>query len=134
MAGGKHSVSIVAPFYNEGAGVEAFYSAVRAVIDGVPDMNFEIVCVDDGSCDDTLQRLIALVDRDPRLRVIELTRNFGKEAALTAGLDAAKGDGVIPIDADLQDPPEPSHFLSTNGREARKWSWPSARTEFQICS
>ncbi len=66
----------------------------------------KIICVDDGSGDDTLPRLISLVDRDPRFRVIELSRNFGKEAALTAGLDAAQGDAVIPMDADLQDPPE----------------------------
>jgi glycosyltransferase involved in cell wall biosynthesis len=99
-------VSIVAPFYNEGEGVEAFYQAIRGMLDSVPDTHFEVICVDDGSRDDTLQRLIALIDRDVRFSVIELSRNFGKEAALTAGLDAAKGDAVIPIDADLQDPPE----------------------------
>src|SRR5450755_3019529 len=99
-------VSIVAPFYNEGESVEAFYQAIRGMLDSVPDTHFEVICVDDGSRDDTLQRLIALIDRDVRFSVIELSRNFGKEAALTAGLDAAKGDAVIPIDADLQDPPE----------------------------
>jgi glycosyltransferase involved in cell wall biosynthesis len=105
MSKGK-LVSIVAPFYNEGEGVEAFYQAIRGMLDSVPDTHFEVICVDDGSRDDTLQRLIALIDRDVRFSVIELSRNFGKEAALTAGLDAAKGDAVIPIDADLQDPPE----------------------------
>jgi glycosyltransferase involved in cell wall biosynthesis len=99
-------VSIVAPFYNEEDGIEFFYGAIRAVIDGMPGVRFEVVCVDDGSGDDTLSRLIALVGRDPRYRVVELSRNFGKEAALTAGIDAANGDAVIPIDADLQDPPE----------------------------
>ena len=83
-----------------------FYKALRDVLEGINDTCFEIICVDDGSHDDTLSRLISLVDRDPRLSIIELSRNFGKEAALTAGLDAAKGDAVIPIDADLQDPPE----------------------------
>src|SRR5262249_36214843 len=67
---------------------------------------FEVVCVDDGSLDDTLPKLVALVERDPRFRVIELSRNFGKEAALTAGIDAASGEAVIPMDADLQDPVE----------------------------
>jgi polyisoprenyl-phosphate glycosyltransferase len=99
-------VSIVAPFYNEGEVVESFYQAIRSMLDGLPDTHFEVICVDDGSQDDTLQRLIALTNRDARFSVIELSRNFGKEAALTAGLDAAQGDAVIPIDADLQDPPE----------------------------
>ena len=99
-------VSIIAPFYNEGEAVEPFYRAIRGVLDSVPDTRFEVICVDDGSRDDTLQRLIALIDCDARFSVIELSRNFGKEAALTAGLDGAHGDAVIPIDADLQDPPE----------------------------
>ena len=99
-------VSIIAPFYNEGEVVELFDQAIRSLLDGLPDTRFEVICVDDGSHDDTLQRLVSLTDRDERFSVIELSRNFGKEAALTAGLDAAKGDAVIPIDADLQDPPE----------------------------
>ena len=99
-------VSIVAPFYNEENAVEPFYLALRDVIDRIADIRFEIICVDDGSRDETLGKLLSLVDRDPRFSVIELSRNFGKEAALTAGLDAAKGDAVIPIDADLQDPPQ----------------------------
>jgi glycosyltransferase involved in cell wall biosynthesis len=99
-------VSIVVPFYNEEEAVASFYQALSAVLDGTPDTRFEVICVDDGSRDDTLPRLLALVERDPRFSVIELSRNFGKEAALTAGLDAAQGDAVIPIDADLQDPPE----------------------------
>ena len=70
-------------------------------VDGV---DFEVVCVDDGSKDATLPALVALNHRDPRYTVIELSRNFGKEAALTAGLDAATGDAVIPMDADLEDP------------------------------
>ena len=99
-------VSIVIPFYNESEAIEPLYQALRGVLDCVPGIRFEVICVDDGSRDDTLQRLIALVDRDVRFSVLELSRNFGKEAALTAGLDAATGDAVIPIDADLQDPPE----------------------------
>jgi len=99
-------VSIVAPFYNESDGIEFFYRAMQPILDGLPDVHFEVVCVDDGSRDDTLPKLIALAERDARFRVVELSRNFGKEAALTAGIDAASGDAVIPIDADLQDPPE----------------------------
>ncbi len=99
-------VSLVVPFYNEGDGVAAFYRAIRPILDGVAGIEFEVVCVDDGSGDDTLPRLLALLAGDARIRVIELSRNFGKEAALTAGIDAAIGDAVIPLDADLQDPPE----------------------------
>lgn len=68
--------------------------------------DFEIVCVNDGSRDGTLARLTEFQSADKRIRVVDLSRNFGKEAALTAGLDFAKGDAVVPIDADLQDPPE----------------------------
>ncbi len=93
------------PFYNEGEAVESFFSAVRSALDEMPALHFEIICVDDGSSDDTLPSLISLTQRDSRFRAIELSRNFGKEAALTAGLDEARGDAVIPMDADLQDPP-----------------------------
>ncbi|KRB85134.1 glycosyltransferase family 2 protein [Noviherbaspirillum sp. Root189] len=99
-------ISIVAPFYNEAEGIDYFRDAILAVVEGIADAAFEIVCVDDGSKDSTLQQLIALSTSDPRFRVLELTRNFGKEAALTAGIDFARGDAVIPIDSDLQDPPE----------------------------
>lgn len=99
-------VSIVCPFYNEGAGVDLFAAALNSVFLANDSFDFEVVCVDDGSRDDTLTRLVALSSKDSRWRVIELSRNFGKEAALTAGLDYARGDAVIPMDADLQDPPE----------------------------
>lgn len=105
MSHERKVVSIVVPVFNEGAGVDLFYTAIARVLETVPQLRFEVVCVDDGSTDDTLARLIALTTRDPRIRVIELSRNFGKEAALTAGIDSAIGDAVIPIDADLQDPP-----------------------------
>jgi len=103
---GKKLVSLVVPFYNESEGIALFYDAVTAVFAGLSDFDLEVICVDDGSRDDTLGKLIALIERDPRFKVIELSRNFGKEAALTAGIDAARGDAVIPFDADLQDPPE----------------------------
>lgn len=103
-AGGK-KLSIVVPFFNEGCGVELLHEAIEPVLAQLSDYDVEIVCVDDGSRDDTLQRLLALARRHPRYRVIELSRNFGKESALTAGLDAAAGDAVVTMDADLQDPP-----------------------------
>lgn len=102
----KKLVSLVVPFYNESEGVFLFYDAVVEVFSNLTDVDLEVICIDDGSSDDTLHKLIGLIDRDPRFKVIELSRNFGKEAALTAGIDAARGDAVIPFDADLQDPPE----------------------------
>jgi glycosyltransferase involved in cell wall biosynthesis len=96
----------VVPFHNEAAGIEAFYGELCRVLDRPADHRFEVICVDDGSRDETLASLLRLVERDPRFRVLELSRNFGKEAALTAGIDASRGDAVIPMDADLQDPPE----------------------------
>lgn len=99
-------LSLVVPFYNEGTALQTFFDRVVPILESVPATRFEIVCVNDGSADDTLARLVDISRRDGRIRVIDLTRNFGKEAALTAGIDEAFGDAVIPIDADLQDPPE----------------------------
>jgi len=99
-------ISLVAPFFNESAVVDIYYQRVTAVLEAIPDTRFELVCVNDGSRDNTLELLQCLAERDARVRVVDLSRNFGKEAALTAGLDHASGDIVIPIDADLQDPPE----------------------------
>ncbi|AMO98509.1 glycosyl transferase 2 family protein [Collimonas arenae] len=107
----KRIVSIVAPFYNESDGIDHFHQAIREIINAIPEFDFEIICVDDGSSDDTLKKLVALVARDSCFRAVELSRNFGKEAALTAGIDSAIGHAVIPIDADLQDPPELIHLL-----------------------
>jgi glycosyltransferase involved in cell wall biosynthesis len=79
--------------------------------------SWEMVCINDGSKDDTLEQLLALHQKDPRVVVIDLSRNFGKEAALTAGLDNARGDCAIPLDADLQDPPELIPELLAKWRE-----------------
>lgn len=98
-------VSIVTPFYNEEAGVKHFYQVMAQTMDQLPDFDFEIICVDDGSRDKTLEQLIEISKADSRLTVLEFSRNFGKEPAMTAGIDAATGNCVIPIDADLQDPP-----------------------------
>jgi polyisoprenyl-phosphate glycosyltransferase len=106
MTQSQKLISIVAPFHNEEEGVAIYYAAVCAVAVGLPAYSFEFVCVDDGSTDATLERLVALTETDERVRVVELSRNFGKEPALTAALDAALGDAVVPMDADLQDPPE----------------------------
>ena len=98
-------VSIVTPFYNEGEGVKHFYQVMSQTMQRLSDFDFELVCVDDGSKDNTLEQLISISKQDPRVIVLEFSRNFGKEPAMTAGIDAASGDCVIPMDADLQDPP-----------------------------
>lgn len=107
----ERKLSIIVPFFNEGSGVEAFHRALGPVLAGLLSYNVEIICIDDGSTDDSLERLLAHASADPRYKVIELSRNFGKEAALTAGLDAASGQAVVAIDADLQDPPALIHQL-----------------------
>jgi glycosyltransferase involved in cell wall biosynthesis len=96
-------LSLVAPVYNEEQLIELF---VRRACAALADYTFELVLVDDGSSDATPQLLDQLADQDPRVRVIHLSRNFGHQAALTAGLEHAIGDVVAMIDADLQDPPE----------------------------
>jgi glycosyltransferase involved in cell wall biosynthesis len=110
-------LSLVVPFYNESAVIDHFFGTVLPELERLPGMRFEIVCVNDGSRDDTLQQLIAYSARDARVRVIDLTRNFGKEAALSAAIDEARGDVVVPFDADLQDPPNMIAVLVEKWRE-----------------
>jgi len=96
-------LSVVAPVYNEEALLEEFYARACAALDG---LRFELVLVDDGSTDGSPELLARLASVDPRVHVVYLSRNFGHQTALTAGLDHARGDAVVMLDADLQDPPE----------------------------
>ncbi len=96
-------LSVVAPMYDEEDTVEAFYDRVRRALDGV---RFELILVDDASRDRTPALLDRLADSDPRVKVLHLSRNFGHQAAITAGLEHASGDAVVMLDGDLQDPPE----------------------------
>ncbi len=98
-------LSVVVPMYNEEEGAEGFFARLMPVLSSIT-KNFEIVCVDDGSSDRTLAILTQYHVRDSRIKVLSLSRNFGKDTALSAGLDYTRGQAVIPIDADLQDPPE----------------------------
>ncbi len=98
-------LSVVIPVYNEVDVLPEFYRRMADVARGV-DGQVELIFVDDGSIDGSLQILHDLSAVDPRVAVLELSRNFGKEIAMTAGLDHARGDAVVVIDADLQDPPE----------------------------
>lgn len=98
-------LSIIAPMYNEEEGIEIFFSEMEKILVKV-DMDYEIICIDDGSKDRTLELLKAKHQVNPKIKIIALSRNFGKEAAMTAAIDYCTGDAVIPIDSDLQDPPE----------------------------
>ena len=109
-------LSIVCPAYNEEEVLPLFHRRVRKAMREMG-QNFEVVFVNDGSRDTTLSLMTGLRDRHPNTTIVDLSRNFGKEIALTAGLDAAKGDAVVVIDADLQDPPELIDELITGWRE-----------------
>lgn len=98
-------LSIVVPAYNEQEVLAEFHKRLTDVLDTIP-MQAEIIVVNDGSKDGTLELLHSLYITDERLAIVDLSRNFGKEIALTAGLHNANGDAVVVIDADLQDPPE----------------------------
>ncbi len=101
----KFMLSILTPFFNEEKAVDAYFAKLVPILDKVAE-HWEIICIDDGSTDGTLEKLIAYTKRNNKIKVISFSRNFGKEAALTAAFDNALGDAAIPIDADLQDPPE----------------------------
>lgn len=116
MPAERCTFSLVVPVYNESPNIGPFYERVARVMQGLGEP-YEIIFVNDGSQDDTLDRLLALAGKDPRVKVIDLSRNFGKEIALTAGIDHATGEAVIPIDADLQDPPELIPELVAKWRE-----------------
>ena len=109
-------LSIVVPMYNEEKVCDIFFQRILPLLESIT-ANFEIICVDDGSNDKTLDILKSKNTLEPRIKIIGLTRNFGKEFALTAGIDYARGDAIIPIDADLQDPPELILELVSKWRE-----------------
>jgi glycosyltransferase involved in cell wall biosynthesis len=98
-------LSVVVPMRNEAAVVDALMHRLLPVLDRLG-LAFEVLCVDDGSTDSTWAELLAWREREPAIRLLALSRNFGKEVALTAGMDAARGAAVVLIDADLQHPPE----------------------------
>jgi glycosyltransferase involved in cell wall biosynthesis len=101
------TLSVVVPVKNEEDGILPFIERVGSILDNVAaDGGWEILFVDDGSTDATLAAIVAANLSDARVRGLSLSRNFGKEAALTAGLDHARGAAVIPMDVDMQDPPE----------------------------
>jgi len=98
-------ISVVVPIYNEEENIPAFHAAVATVMERTGE-DWEIVFVNDGSRDSSLALLLGIQQRDPHVTVVEFSRNFGHQPALTAGLATAKGDAVILMDGDFQDPPD----------------------------
>ena len=105
LAKQKPVYSVVAPVFNEIGCVEEFYNRISGVM-GSLRAAWELVLVDDGSTDGSTEIIRSLAKKDPHVRPVIFARNFGHQIAVTAGLDYARGDAVVVIDADLQDPPE----------------------------
>jgi polyisoprenyl-phosphate glycosyltransferase len=109
-------LSIVVPCFNEQEVLPEFHRRISAVLANI-DMAAEVILVNDGSSDQTIEIMRRLAAEDPRFGFVDLSRNFGKEIALSAGLDHARGTIIVPIDADLQDPPELIPELIARWRE-----------------
>lgn len=130
----RRSLTVVAPVHDEADCVDPFLAALIPVLAGLG-LAWDVLFVDDGSGDATLARLREAAQREPRIRILALARNFGKDAALTAGLDFALGDAVVPMDVDLQDPPallpalvaawrDGADVVNARRRTRRGDSWP----------
>lgn len=111
--------SVVVPMYNESANIDLFFEALVPILTSIA-ADWEVICINDGSRDDTAHRVKMWHHRDARIKLVSLSRNFGKETALTAGLFHASGRCVIPMDADLQDPPELIPQMIAKWREGAK--------------
>ena len=111
MSAPHPKVAIVAPCYNEEDVLPAFIARVQAVADELPRFDFEFLLVDDGSRDTTCDVIRQLAAADPRIRGVFLSRNFGQQRAITAGLDFCDADYIIVMDSDLQDLPELIHEI-----------------------
>jgi glycosyltransferase involved in cell wall biosynthesis len=102
---GREMISVLIPVFNEGQNLSLLYEEVVSVLRRI-DRDYEVIFVDDGSSDDTLEQLKMISQKDPNVKVLSLSRNFGQTAALTAGIDFSKGKIIIPMDGDLQNDPE----------------------------
>jgi glycosyltransferase involved in cell wall biosynthesis len=101
----REMISVLIPVFNEGQNISLLYEEVVSVLRGI-DRDYEVIFVDDGSSDDTLEQLKMISKKDPNVKVLSLSRNFGQTAALTAGIDFSKGKIIVPMDGDLQNDPE----------------------------
>jgi dolichol-phosphate mannosyltransferase len=125
----KPLVSYIFPIYNESGNIALLYQTLAALLDGhASEYDFEVIFINDGSRDNSLELLVALQRRDPRVAVIDLSRNFGHQIAVTAGLDRARGDAVIIMDSDLQDPPAVSLELLAKWRQGYEVVYAQRRT------
>ena len=120
-------ISVIIPLHNESENIVPLFARLISVLDRL-NANYEIICIDDGSKDNTLDKLVEISRHNLAVKVVVLSRNFGKEIALTAGLDYASGAAVIPIDADLQDPPELIFQLVAKWREGYEVVYATRRT------
>lgn len=100
------TITIIVPAYNEEEALPYFFDRIKNVVDDIKNYNFEILFINDGSKDQTLEIIKKNKEKENRISYVNLSRNFGKEVAMIAGLDYAKGDAIVFMDADLQDPPE----------------------------
>ena len=100
------TITIIVPAYNEEEALPYFFDRIKNVVDDIKNYNFEILFINDGSKDKTLEIIKKYKEKENRISYVNLSRNFGKEVAMIAGLDYAKGDAIVFMDADLQDPPE----------------------------
>jgi dolichol-phosphate mannosyltransferase len=112
----KPIYSIIAPIYNETGNIQELYRRLREVLDSTGE-DWELILIDDGSTDDSADLIRQYADQDPRIRPVIFARNFGHQIAVTAGLDYSRGDAVVIIDSDLQDPPEVILDLITKWKE-----------------
>ena len=99
------SISVIIPVYNEGQNISSLYEKLASVLGRIA-KDYEVIFVDDGSSDDTLTQLRSISQKDPQVRVLVFSRNFGQTAALSAGIDSSRGRIIIPMDGDLQNDPE----------------------------
>jgi dolichol-phosphate mannosyltransferase len=115
----KPVFSVIAPVYNETGSIEEFYSVISTVMSGLHEP-WELILVDDGSSDGSTEKIRDFASKDPHVRPVIFARNFGHQIAVTAGLDYSRGDAVIIIDADLQDPPEVIRDLIAKWKEGNE--------------
>ena len=120
-------ISVVAPMFNEAENLDYFFERVTGALKRLG-LSYEIVCVNDGSRDGTMDGLVRHRAANPAIKIVDLSRNFGKDIALTAGLDHATGAAVVPIDSDLQDPPELIEELVKKWREGYDVVYATRRT------
>jgi len=120
---GSRLISVVVPALNEEENIRPFYEAVKAVTDDLPEFQWEFIFVDDGSTDATVKRILDIRESDRRVCVLQLSRNFGSYAAIKAGFDHARGEAVVSISADLQDPPQLFRDFTARWKEGYHIVW-----------